>query len=724
MAKSAVLTDNFTTADGVKWNGYGGSATVSGGALNITVTNSYATIATATNYDLVDSYALVQLTQAPNIGNGGTQAYMAVYITGNDNLQFVLENGVLYFRERVGNVDNDTTTSFNAVGHRWWRIRVAGSTAFWETSSNGAAWLVQRTKTLATPTPNNVSIGLGAGYYGTEPAPGTARFDNFNLPASVAATTYYASAAGSDSADGLSQATAWQTLARASQQSFVPGDTLRLRGGDTFTGSLYFGPGIGGTITDRITINSYGTSYATISPANDDGVLVYDTGGITLRNLIITGNGTTYTGKNGINIYADAYGAVSGGRQSNITIDTVDVSSFRNGITIGGDGSGYDGVVITNCAAHGNMYNGIMTYGPAFNASSPTYAISDVTIQYSTAYSNPGDPGNMASNSGNGIVLGSVDTGIVQYCSAYNNGASCNASEGPAAVWTYNSTGITIQHNVAYNNHTGSGAADGDGFDLDINVSNSVIQYNLAYANDGAGILVYTGQANSAHTGNIVRYNICWKNCHTNPYYAEIKVAGNITDCQIYNNTCISGDTGPTTPATVSVHDTGLQNVILRNNIFVQTGTGPIVSAPGNLATTDALFQGNAYYSTGTASFSWNGNTYNSLTAWQTAQLQELVGGEPAGYYGDPLLKDFITQPAITDPVNLATLSGLRLRPGAVTCSLGLDLAGRFGTNIGVDDYFGTVIASPFSVGASQTLAADMPHWSLGTGGGISFGIQ
>lgn len=60
------------------------------------------------------------------------------------------------------------------------------------------------------------------------------------LPLFSHATNYFVSAAGSDAANGTSSGTAWQTVSKvnSSFSSFVAGDTIKFRCGDTFTGGL------------------------------------------------------------------------------------------------------------------------------------------------------------------------------------------------------------------------------------------------------------------------------------------------------------------------------------------------------------------------------------------------------------------------------------------------------------------------------------------------------
>ncbi|MGC3974336.1 MAG: hypothetical protein QM771_08160 [Nitrospira sp.] len=75
----------------------------------------------------------------------------------------------------------------------------------------------------------------------------------------------------------------------------------------------------------------------------------------------------------------------------------------------------------------------------------------------------------MVPHSGSGIILGNVDSGVIEWSKAYENGRLGNAGVG---IWTYDSTKVAIQHNESFANHT-SGDADGGGFDLDGGVTDS-----------------------------------------------------------------------------------------------------------------------------------------------------------------------------------------------------------------------------------------------------------
>jgi len=84
---------------------------------------------------------------------------------------------------------------------------------------------------------------------------------------SVSAATYYVSPTGSDTNNGTSTSTPWQTIAKVNSAHFVAGDSILFQGGQTFTGALVFSYAtnipVSSTATP-ITVGSYGTGAATI----------------------------------------------------------------------------------------------------------------------------------------------------------------------------------------------------------------------------------------------------------------------------------------------------------------------------------------------------------------------------------------------------------------------------------------------------------------------------
>ncbi len=75
--------------------------------------------------------------------------------------------------------------------------------------------------------------------------------------ASAVGTIYYVSASGSDSNNGTSISTPWQTIAKVNATTFVAGDKILFNSGDTFTGTII--PSASGTSTNPITYGAYGS---------------------------------------------------------------------------------------------------------------------------------------------------------------------------------------------------------------------------------------------------------------------------------------------------------------------------------------------------------------------------------------------------------------------------------------------------------------------------------
>ena len=84
-------------------------------------------------------------------------------------------------------------------------------------------------------------------------------------PASAAGTTYYVSAAGSDSNSGTASTSAWKTLSKVNLTVLRPGDTVSFRRGDTLSGGIVTAQS--GTSTAPITLSGYGTGNAPASRA-------------------------------------------------------------------------------------------------------------------------------------------------------------------------------------------------------------------------------------------------------------------------------------------------------------------------------------------------------------------------------------------------------------------------------------------------------------------------
>jgi hypothetical protein len=484
--------------------------------------------------------------------------------------------------------------------------------------------------------------------------------------------TYYLSGSGNDAAAGTSPATAWRTLAKASSVKLLPGSKLLLQAGQVFTGQLTLGPDDGGNAPDPVLIGSYGGGEARISSPSGSGIYVHDTGGIDISDLQLTGKANSGHG-DGINVYSDL---PAGHRLDHIAISNVAVSGFLYGITLGGlnKGAGFSDVSVSNADLHDNIDAGLLTYGPVFDPHAPSYANQNVVVSHVQAAANRGNPHDHNTDTGNGIVLGSVDGGIVSWSTANDNGGLGAAALGPAGIWTYDSTHVDIEHNLSYGNKTPN-KVDGNGFGLDQNTSNSVLEYNISYGNDGTGYLVYSALSNGLQRDNVVRDNIGSDDGRDgNSFYGGMSVIGYVYNAAVYQNTVIMTPAQTGAPPLLRLGPY-VRGVSIRNNLF-STESGPIIAVSSAPAQSAVLLQDNDYFSVlGPWQVFWGQTVYNSLPGWQAGTAQETMNGQPTGLDANPEMVGPVLGLSLTSPEAPAAAAGFGPRPGSPLIGTGLDLA-------------------------------------------------
>lgn len=515
-------------------------------------------------------------------------------------------------------------------------------------------------------------------------------------------STFYVSAAGNDAADGTTPGTAWKTLARADEHLLQPGEHLVLRGGDTFTGSLSVKTGEAGQQAEPVVIGSYGTGTATIKAGQTPAIAVHNTAGVIISGLTLVGDGPLESPAAGIDIYNDLPGDV---RLDGMTISGVDVSAFRDGISmVGGNGSsGFSQIEVTDSRLHGNRDYGLISEGPPGPPlPAGRHQFHDFHVSGVEAFDNAGDPGNHQTSTGGGILLGGVDHGLIENSVAHGNGGACNSSNGPVGIWVHDTSAVVIRHNVSYSNRTG-GYTDGGGFDIDQATTGTVMEHNLTYDNWGPGYMVYSGSADVASTGNTLRYNVSIddaagpKNA-TSITYGALMLAGYEKDVSVHHNTIQQSAAGKATLLNIGGHlriGLQLQNTTIRDNIFV-AGNGTLLDAGEAPTTKEVLMQGNLYYSAADRwRMKWGSSAFTSLAAWRKSTGQETLNGAATGTAANPALAPI--GPAPWDPTHKA-VSGPEA--GGPAADSALDLAATFGTDTGSKDFFDRPVAGSKAIGA------------------------
>jgi hypothetical protein len=232
------------------------------------------------------------------------------------------------------------------------------------------------------------------------------------------ATTYYISPSGNDANSGKSPGLAWKTVGNVNSLDLKPGDTVLFQAGETFSGNLYFDSGDGNVPGNPVVISSYGGGRATLNAGDGFGISGYNTQGFHISDLIVTGSGMNTNTRTGIEWYVDVPGDK---RFADVRLERIEVQKFgKVGVRIGAwnGNTGYDDMLLQDLVVHDNLHDGIQLYGyPA-----PVgYPHKGLVIRGCAAYRNPGiaDP---KSIKGNGIVVSNVDSAIIEYCVAYENG--------------------------------------------------------------------------------------------------------------------------------------------------------------------------------------------------------------------------------------------------------------------------------------------------------------
>lgn len=525
----------------------------------------------------------------------------------------------------------------------------------------------------------------------------------------LCANVYYISPGGDDDNNsGTSPSDAWQTIDKVNTLDLEPGDTVFFEGGEFFSGNIYFDPDDAGIDTLPILVSSYGTGRATVNAGTDYGFYAYNVAGIIIKNINFTGDGYDVNENHGIFFYNDLTGDI---KLDYIYIDSVEISGFKEAaVTIGAwnGNSGFNNVSITHANVHDNGKVGINTWG-FFDQDKTGYSHSNVYVAYCYVYNIFG-LALSETHSGSGIIIGDVDTGIVEYCVAHDCGINNIHCGGPVGIWAWDCNNISIQHNEAYNISCGSGC-DGGGFDLDGGVTNSVMQYNYSHDNEGAGFLVAQFEGARPMYDNVIRYNISENDGIKNNYggitlwVSETNNNGGNNNLMVYNNTLFTNNNTSPTGRGVVVWSQYHNNIRFYNNIIYATNGSPLIDASFN--SIDVLFLNNSYYDGNDGQeylWIWGADTYSTLQAFRDSTGQEIYNNNDVGVDTDPFLSDPGNGGIIGNPEQLADLAAYQLLQASPLINQGFDLETLFSINTGYYDFYGINIPVSFmyDVGAHE----------------------
>ena len=480
---------------------------------------------------------------------------------------------------------------------------------------------------------------------------GVSKEDSFALELSDANTYYVDSTGGSDSNDGLSPEKAFASIDKLNTITFLPGDEILFKKGETFVGC--FKPQGSGTEASPITISSYGDGdkRPVLQPGEDwqvSHIMSADTthpgaGGTTESpyvNYVIqfcnvefwevsdlelydptpqVKNDFTATYCSGITIQAEDIGTLE-----HIYVDNMIIHGFHGpGTNIGKTSGGItmnvitnkewdrsrsvptqiNDIRITNCEIYDVGRSGINFLTPWAYRSEGKWAGSYGTgrasyewIPYEDFYLGnnyihdiDGD-GCIVDNCANAVV----ENNLITRCVTRLHSSAKMA----VGLFNWNSDDTYFQFNEVYDIQIGGTEAynDGQGIEIDALNDRTWVQYNYVHDNRG-GFMMFCTIGNAIRGYDyVVRYNIS-QNDYAHPRQGIFDVYADCYNGQIYNNTLYLTERALKNDQIflfATAQSSGQNALKLYNNIFYYDGAEP--KAANQFGNNALDWQSNIFY--------------------------------------------------------------------------------------------------------------------------------
>ena len=391
--------------------------------------------------------------------------------------------------------------------------------------------------------------------------------------------TYFVSAQGNDSADGLSVATAWKSIEKVNSVTFQPGDRILFRKGDTFYGQIAVkGSGEEGR---PITMSSYGegSGRPVINLGSAEGA------GILMENVS----------------HWEVYG------MEVVSYEPYKIGIGRQGIVVRvSDGGSFDHFVIKDNYVH-DIWGQLGGNGLYVNYSSSAILVHTARQASGRAVTGPNEPtvindvliegnhiervdkcgivcrgarnnvvvrGNYMDNiGGDGIFVNGPYRGLIEYNEIHRSCMRAGFPDLPgddgwwthvAACWIQNTEETIMQFNEVYDTARNLYNGDGFAYDFDFNCKRCICQYNYSKNNHGLMLLMYN------IFENVTRYNIS-ENDHTHLIQMQGPLEGD--NSLVYNNVFYV-DYGLADIDFFLTREPELLGAKFYNNIFYATGQG------------------------------------------------------------------------------------------------------------------------------------------------------
>jgi Right handed beta helix region len=425
---------------------------------------------------------------------------------------------------------------------------------------------------------------------------------------------YFVDCSSPRNGSGDSPESPWKSLDPFQSKVFSPADVIQIRRGTECQGVL--APKGSGAMGAPIRLTAYGEGArpSIIAPsAAEESFRLFNQEYWEIDSLDLSG-GRTY----GIFISGDK-GILHHIHLKNLAVHDVvggEMKSKDNGlvlITPGSVDQHFDDVLVDGVTAwHTQEWMGIMIGGGKFGFPPESTWSTNVVIRNSMIHDVQGD----------GIVLFRGHGGKIESSVAWNTGMQATETTGtPNAIWTWMCHDCTVEQTEAF--LTDSPGVDGGAYDIDYGNTNNAVLDN--YGHDTQGYCVAVFGAGFVTRQSTVRGNLCINNGRS-PRMAKYQGAifllswndGSIDGLTIDHNT-VYASPYERTPALINNAQIAPGTAVFRDNTIYS-------SSPWLSDSNKALsFENNhySYFGAGQPEWRWDGKSFDSLGALQSAVQQE-----------------------------------------------------------------------------------------------------
>lgn len=374
-------------------------------------------------------------------------------------------------------------------------------------------------------------------------------------------STYFVKTGGNDALDGLSDATAWETVAQVNGATFKTGDRIAFNRGNTFGTNLIV-PRSG------ITITNYGSGGL---PTLSNGLTMIGVDNVTIDGVesLAGGNwrGLKLSKCNNCTIKNSTFDG------KNLTTSTIKVVIINDETDVAASAS-TNIIFDSNIVRYGGSLTGSPQFGGGINVGG---AARNVSISNNVVYDNIET--NIQAYSTNAtvdtvVIVGNIHYGTYDLTSAnYDNSINLG----------YRACNCIVEKNYGYNTKSG--------YAVDQLTSNSTIRNNIFYGNNSWGTLRVIDAGPTNGTVNVKIYNNT---------FIPTNVSGGVIGISVLN-----------------ANNGTFNGVDIQNNIVI----GNLANARlmnFNCTVTTLTCGYNVFYNGGnTAYYSWT-NTWNTLANFKT----------------------------------------------------------------------------------------------------------